>query len=122
MEMIIPSTCYQLDASEKTITLLTPYHGTTIEQIKSIREPLKNLDIYNSSTVNNPITVTGGVITYTHSAALVNSDKLQIVIDNVVDTSGLSPTDPPLITSSLVFAADDTLTTEKYTDPLTLPF
>jgi len=130
MEIIIPSTCYQLDAAAKTITLLTPYHGTTIEQIKYIRNITQQQDIYISSAAKDPLySVAPPVITFTYSGTMTNDDDLMIVIDdvstplnvNVVDTSGLSPTDPPLITSSLIFAAGDTLTIEKMTDPLTLP-
>lgn len=129
MEMIIPSTCYQLDAAAKTITLLTPYHGTTIEQIKYIRNLTQKQDVYISGTGHDPLqSVVPPVITFTYSGTMTNDDDMMIVIDdvatpinvNVVDTSGLSPTDPPLITSSLVFAVDDVLTTEKKTAALTL--
>ena len=129
MEIIIPSTCYQLDAAAKTITLLTPYHGTTIEQIKYIKNITQQQDVYISSAAKDPLySVVPPVITFTYSGDMTDDDDLMIVIDdvdtpinvNVVETSGLSPTDPPLITSSLVFTAGDTLTTEKKTAALTL--
>ena len=129
MEMVIPSTCYQFDAVAKQITLLTPYHGTTIEQIKYIRNITKQQDIYISSTGKHPIeSVVPPVITFTYSGVMEDTDDLMIIIDdvatplnvNVVNTSGLSPTAAPLITSSLVFAAGDVLTTEKLTAVLTM--
>lgn len=129
MEMVIPSTCYQFDAVAKQITLSTPYHGTTIEQIKYIRNITKQQDIYISSTGKPPLaSVVPPVITFTYSGAMDDTDDLMIIIDdvatplnvNVVDTSGLSPTAAPLITSSLVFAAGDMLTTEKLTAALTM--
>ena len=130
MEMIIPSTCYQFDASAKTITLLTPYHGTTIEQIKYIRNITNQQDIYISSVGKHPLeSVVPPVITFTYTGFMEDTDDLMIIIDdvetpldvNVLNTSGLSPTASPIITSSIVFGADDVLTAEKKTAALSFP-
>lgn len=128
MSKIVPASCYNLDASEKTITLLTPYHLITVEQIEYIRNITKKQDVYISKTGKHSISVSPPKITFTYGGDMDDGDDLMIVIDditipinvNVVNTGSLSPTAAPLITSSLVFAAGDVLTTEKLTSALTL--
>lgn len=133
MEHVIPLTYYTLNASAtvKTITLTT--YTPTLEQVRSIFNLTKNIEIYDSRNprkrrqfrgeLGSDISVLNGVITYIEEAVMANTDALRIIIDddtiplnvNVVNTGSLSPTAAPLITSSLVFAAGDVLTTEKLT-------
>lgn len=138
MEHVIPPTCYTLNAAaiSRTITLTT--YTPTLEQVRSIFNLTKNIEIYDSRNprkrrqfrgeLGSDISVLNGVITYIEEAVMANTDALRIIIDddtipinvNVVNTGNLSPTAAPLVTSSLVFAAGDVLTTEKLTTALTL--
>jgi hypothetical protein len=83
MDIIVPSVNYTFVASTKTITLLSPYNSTTIEQIKSIKNITRGLDIYDSANCRYSISVDAGAIIFTYDATMDNSDKFQITIDQV---------------------------------------
>jgi hypothetical protein len=142
MDRVIPSTYYTLNAAAQTITLLPPYNTLTAENIASIRNISKQIEIYNSEdprkhtlfikesdrTQEFDIEITDGILTYVEDAGISNGDTLRIIFDgevipiivNVVNPVTPPLTAAPLITSSLVFTADDVLTTEKKTSALTL--
>ncbi len=92
MNSIVPAANYTLDASESTITLTSPYHIVTEEQIVTIRNITKNQLIYDSANTNRgQISITNGVITFTYSGLMEDTDKIQIILaDNpAVDLSGV---------------------------------
>ncbi len=81
MNSIVPAANYTFDASEKTITLSSPYNSMTEEQIVTIRNITKNQLIYDSANTNRgQISITNGVITFTYNGQMANSDKIQIEV------------------------------------------
>ena len=81
MNSIVPAANYTFDASEKTITLSSPYNLMTEEQIVTIRNITKNQLIYDSANTNRgQISITNGVITFTYKGQMANSDKIQIEV------------------------------------------
>jgi len=94
-EKVIPAAYYSLDASEKTITLSSPYDTVTVEQILSIFDLTTGSEIYNCLTprkrrsfntgddaVGIDITVATGVITYIEDATgIADTDKIMIVVN-----------------------------------------
>lgn len=80
--------------------------------IKHIEQLLEHI----SSNPTSIDTTTPLDINITNASLLID-DSTPI---NVINTERLSPTDPPLITSSLIFLAGDVLTTEKLTAVLTM--
>lgn len=81
---VIPSAFYTLDASENTITLTGDYAAVTEEQVISIRNITKNQLIYDSQNTNRgQITISAGVITFTYSGQMEDTDKIQIVVNMV---------------------------------------
>jgi len=89
MEMVVPNGYYELSATGKTITLKDPYIPTGVEQIKSIRNLTKSLDVYNSKDGKHPITFASPVITFTYAAVMANTDKIQVIVDTSDGTNGL---------------------------------
>lgn len=82
MALIIPSDSYNLNASEKTITLSSPYDSIGAEQILSIRNTSKNQLIYDCEmTTRGNITVTAGVITFTYGGNMDDTDIIQVKIE-----------------------------------------
>lgn len=81
--------------------------------IKHIEQLLEHI----SSNPTSIDTTTPLDINITNTSLLID-DSTPI---NVINTGRLSPTDSPLITSSLIFLTDDVLTTEKFTSALTMP-
>lgn len=100
MEMVIPRDKYQINASEKTITLLSPYNDATLERIKSIFNLSQQFEIYNSRTpkkyklfklnaldrIGTDITVANGVISYITETPAYDDDVLEIIIDSAILT------------------------------------
>jgi hypothetical protein len=87
-EQIIPATYITLGAAEKTITLASPYNTISKEQVLFIQDLNTGDIIYNSKFPRvNPITVEGGVITYTHPSEEIvsspTSDIIQICVNKV---------------------------------------
>ncbi len=137
-------TGYTYSCATKQITITqSEFLNISIEEIKSIYNANTGEWLYNSEIGRHGVkrsvwntfhplnSVSNGVITYTAptSTATTDNDTLVIIVNssavsvnvNVVNTSSLSPTAAPLVTSSLIFAAGDVLTTEKLTDALILP-
>ncbi len=109
MELIIPHGYYKLTATNNTILLKDPYNSTTIEQIKSIRNLTKNIEIYDCRSPRNhiqfkqitgiDITIVNGVITYVEDTGMLDTDKLQITIDGPDGTNGITILDGGSATS-----------------------
>ena len=91
-EHVIPPAYYQLDASEKTITLLTPYNGITVEQISLIYDLTLGAELYNSlnprkhvsfdpdTEMEIDIEIADGVITFYESlTSMADTDKIRII-------------------------------------------
>lgn len=96
MDQIIPEAYYTFDASLKTITLTHPYDAVEIAQIKKIKDLDTTEVLYDRELNDEPISLTGGVITHTHGSSSgdqTDSDKLLIIVE-----SGSFTTDPIYIT------------------------
>ena len=78
---------YSFDASEKTITLSSPYNTVTVEQVLRIKDLTTNYIIYDcedSKYDDIPISIVGGVLTYTAPARdAADTDILQITVNMV---------------------------------------
>jgi len=78
---------YAFDASEKTITLSSPYNTVTVEQVLRIKDLTTNYIIYDcedSKYDDIPISIVGGVLTYTAPARdAADTDLLQITVNMV---------------------------------------
>lgn len=76
----IPPEGYTLDASAKTITLLTPFDGIPFELIESIINITKKDVIYHSQTTYEtvPVSMEGSILTYTNGDSTTNGDYLLI--------------------------------------------
>jgi len=78
---------YAFDASEKTITLSSPYNTVTVEQVLRIKDLTTNYIIYDcedSKYDDIPISIVGGVLTYTAPARdAADTDILQITVNMV---------------------------------------
>jgi len=122
---IIPSGNYGYVAATKTFTISgAAFQGLTIESILFIHNLTKKRPVYNSkdNTVNDITDFTIGASTITfkinapYSGEFANTDKFQIIVsDRLADRSAA------MVNTALVFEAADTLTTEKYTDPIPIP-
>lgn len=87
-------TDYTLNASAKTITLGTDFLSTTLEQIFSITDLTKKIDIYDyrdprkrrgfRKENGSDISILNGVITYIEDAGIQNGDEIQIIIDDII--------------------------------------
>mgnify|MGYP000898946899 CR=1 FL=1 len=91
-EHVIPPAYYRLDASENTITLLTPYNGITVEQISLIYDLTLGAELYNSlnprkhvsfdpdTEMEIDIEIADGVITFYESlTSMADTDKIRII-------------------------------------------
>lgn len=127
-------------AAKQIIITQTEFLDVSIEEIKSIYNASTGDWLYNPEIGKHGVkrsgwntyyplsSVSNGTIVYTAPtpAKATNNDTLVIIVNNrtapinvnVVNTGNLSPTAAPLVTSSLVFAAGDVLTTEKLTAAL----
>ena len=78
---------YSFDASEKTITLSSPYNTVTVEQVLRIKDLTTNYIIYDcedSKYDDIPVSIVGGVLTYTAPAIdSADTDILQITVNMV---------------------------------------
>ena len=78
---------YAFDASEKTITLSSPYNTVTVEQVLRIKDLTTNYIIYDcedSKYDDIPISIVDGVLTYTAPARdAADTDLLQITFNMV---------------------------------------
>ena len=78
---------YAFDASEKTITLSSPYNTVTVEQVLRIKDLTTNYIIYDcedSKYDDIPVSIVGGVLTYTAPARdAADTDLLQITVNMV---------------------------------------
>jgi len=78
---------YSFDASEKTITLSSPYNTVTVEQVLRIKDLTTNYIIYDcedSKYDDIPVSIVGGVLTYTAPARdAADTDLLQITVNMV---------------------------------------
>ena len=78
---------YSFDASEKTITLSSPYNTVTVEQVLRIKDLTTNYIIYDcedSKYDDIPVSIVGGVLTYTAPARdSADTDILQITVNMV---------------------------------------
>jgi len=78
---------YSFDASEKTITLTSPYNTVTVEQVMRIKDLTTNYIIYDcedSKYDDIPVSIVGGVLTYTAPARdAADTDLLQITVNMV---------------------------------------
>ncbi|MEN6293613.1 MAG: hypothetical protein ABFD07_16560 [Methanobacterium sp.] len=127
---IVPPSYYSLDPTTRRITFTAPYNTLTSELIRTIWNLSKQCKIYDSADPRNytlfidetdrtqdfDISITGGVLTYVTGTGMANTDKLQIEISDKFFAN------TPLLTTSIVFAAGDVLTTEKLTNALTIPY
>lgn len=81
---VIPAAFYTLDASENTIALTGEYAAVTEEQVISIRNITKNQLIYDSGNTNRgQISISAGVITFTYSGQMEDTDKIQVIVNMV---------------------------------------
>ena len=78
---------YSFDASEKTITLSSPYDTVTVEQVLRIKDLTTNYIIYDcedSKYDDIPVSIVDGVLTYTAPARdAADEDILQITVNMV---------------------------------------
>ena len=78
---------YSFDASEKTITLSSPYNTVTVEQVLRIKDLTTNYIIYDcedSKYDDIPVSIVDGVLTYTAPARdAADEDILQITVNMV---------------------------------------
>jgi len=78
---------YSFDASEKTITLSSPYNTVTVEQVLRIKDLTTNYIIYDcedSKYDDIPVSIVDGVLTYTAPARdAADTDILQITVNMV---------------------------------------
>lgn len=85
----IPSGYYTLNASAKTITLLSPYNTLTMPTISKILDITSGEYIYDGEkpVFDDPqISMSDGVITYKRGNYVSNTDTLRILIDsNIID-------------------------------------
>lgn len=82
VQVVITDADYTFDASAKTITLSDPYHALNLGQIYQIKNLTTEANIYNSTEVKFPISISSDVITHTYdSEGMTDSDKLQIIVD-----------------------------------------
>ena len=86
-EKVIHPDYYAFDASEKTITLSSPYDVLTVEQVLRIKDLTTNYLIYDcedSKYDDIPVSIVGGVLTYTAPARdAADTDLLQITVNMV---------------------------------------
>lgn len=83
MQYIIPNGEYTLNPSAQTIALTDT--SITLEKILSVRNITLNMDIYNSQSTGTHKLVqesTPGLFSYTYSGTMVNTDVLQICVEN----------------------------------------
>ena len=81
-EKIVPADKYVFDASESTITLVSPYDTITVEQVLSIRNLTKNMLLYDCTMTNrSSISIDAGVITHNYSGTMADADKLMIIVN-----------------------------------------
>lgn len=82
VRVVITDADYTFDASAKTITLVDPYHELNMGQIYQIKNLETEANIYNSTEVKFPISISGDEITHTYdSEGMEDTDKLQIIVD-----------------------------------------
>lgn len=81
-EKVIPEASITFDASESTITLTSPYNTITVAQVLSIRNITKNMLIYDCAATNrSSISINTGVINYTYSGTMADTDIIQIIVN-----------------------------------------
>lgn len=106
MKSVIPAANYTLDASESTITLSGDYTTVTEEQVISIRNITKNQLIYDSGNTNRgQISIVDGVITFTYSGQMEDTDNIQIEVDfptsSIVTVDDTTPLDINIASSAI---------------------
>lgn len=139
MRRLVTRGLYSFDFSAKIITLTGSFAAVPAEEIESIFNATRGNWIYNPKSTqysgnHGPgkqyyplksvvIGESSSVITYTapNHEKTTNDDILLIIVDDLqpIDVNVTMDT-AALITSSLVFAAGDVLTTEKLTTALTM--
>jgi hypothetical protein len=85
VQVILEDSDYSYDASEKQITLFSPYNSISPGQVVSIRNVTTGETIYDSrekSSLRIPrITISGGVLTHkANNARHSDTDTLQIAL------------------------------------------
>lgn len=82
MQSVPSNSEYTFDASNNTITLLSPFDTVTEEQISKITNLTTGVIIYDSARRTRPISMTGAVITHTYdNTGMQDTDLLQIRLD-----------------------------------------
>lgn len=87
----IPSGYYTLNATTKTITLLTPYNTLTLPSISKIIDITSGEYIYDGEKpvyTDPQISMSGSIITYKRGNSVANNDILRILIDSNSLTGG----------------------------------
>jgi hypothetical protein len=79
---VIPKEYYTLDATAETITLSSPYNGIGIERIVLILDLDSNDVLYDVNLKRDGISLSSGVITYTHDNNVQDGDNIRIILDD----------------------------------------
>ena len=96
MQLVIPNSEYSFDASSNTVTLTTPFHLLSAEQIFRITNLTVGAILYDPERRTHPITMSAGVISLTYdNTNMADTDILQIMVDtgaeNISRTVFVSP-------------------------------
>ncbi|MCK5013761.1 MAG: hypothetical protein KAS66_08065 [Candidatus Omnitrophica bacterium] len=84
MLIIIPESNYTFDSSLKEITLSSPYDAVEEGMINEILDLSTSERLYSRDLLDEPISISAGVITHTHSSSSssqTDSDKLAILVE-----------------------------------------